>query len=73
MTHTICRRPLTASPDLFRKIPCDIYGKQSGTETGFPPGILLNHESIIRKIRHTHITFICHRGYIDLEFKSFVK
>ena len=59
MAHKICGRPFTIeAPVLFRTIPCDIIGKQSGIETSLTCGIVLNHQSIIRKYPYIYITFI---------------
>lgn len=59
MAHTICRQPpTTEAPVLFRTVPCDICGKPCGIEKCFPPGILLNHERLIRNLLHAHTTFV---------------
>jgi hypothetical protein len=39
MAQVVSRRPLTAEARLRSRVnPCEIYGGQSGTVTGFSPG-----------------------------------
>jgi hypothetical protein len=38
MAQAVSRRPLTAESRVCARVnPCEIYGGQSGTETGFSP------------------------------------
>jgi len=56
MTEVVSRRPLTMEARLrFQLSPCEIYGKQSGTKTGFSPGTsVLSCQ--YRSIRVSHLS-----------------
>ena len=48
MAHTVSPRDLSAeSPVRYQGNPCDIYGEQSGTGTGFSPSTSVSLVNII--------------------------
>jgi hypothetical protein len=61
MAQAVSRRPLTEEARVRSYVrPCEIFGRRSGTGTGFSPSTPVSPVSIIPPMLHTH-SFIYHR------------